>query len=154
MAPQIRMIHDPGPDKVLMFIARGMHPIRGTLQYLDRPLTTGGANQSDEKIQPFPDEGCPHTTCVEFSVYLYNIVFKKKQRGTSLALSRFFFRFVIPAQIPPTDSDRIIAKIKRTCRKTGILTSENRSRIEADEQCRNAEMQKCIIDAMDKVVYI
>ena len=38
--------------------------------------------------------------------------------------------------------------------KTGILTCENRSRIEADEQCRNAEMQTCITDAMDKVVYI
>ena len=34
---------------------------------------------------------------------------EKTQRGTSLALSRFLFRFAIPAQIPPTDSDRIIA---------------------------------------------
>ena len=41
-----------------------------------------------------------------------NIVKEEKQRGTSLAISRFFFRVVLPAQTPTTDSDRIIAVIK------------------------------------------
>ena len=32
---------------------------------------------------------------------------RKKQRGTSLAISRLLFRFAIPAESPPTDSNRL-----------------------------------------------
>ena len=85
----------------------------------------------------------------------------EKQRGTSLALSRFFFRFVIPAHIPPTDSDRIIAKSKQQCRNaylrksTNTLETQNKTaniyetlRANINEhaesqKCGNAEIQIC-----------
>ena len=87
---------------------------------------------------------------------------EKTQRGTSLALSRFLFRFAIPAQILPTDSDRIIATIKniamQKCRNADLRTSIyeqlrqsktkqrtfiRNSASENQRTCRKTEIRKC-----------